>query len=108
MTRNKPGVVLCWMAPGFPGAGCCPIRYFTVCYLRFWGDDDFLIIECENYFSGKLVFDDGLPLTTKSDSQNHGFGTHSIRTLSEKYDGTFKLSVQDDIFTLSILIPIPA
>lgn len=70
--------------------------------------DDFLIIECENYFSGKLVFDDGLPLTTKSDSQNHGFGTHSIRTLSEKYDGTFKLSVQDDIFTLSILIPIPA
>lgn len=69
--------------------------------------DDFLIIECENYFSGKLVFDDGLPLTTKSDSQNHGFGTHSIRTLSEKYDGTFKLSVQDDIFTLSILIPIP-
>ena len=70
--------------------------------------DDFLIIECENYFSGKLVFDDGLPLTTKSDSQNHGFGTQSIRTLSEKYDGTFKLSVQDDIFTLSILIPIPA
>lgn len=69
--------------------------------------DDFLIIECENYFSGKLVFDDGLPLTTKSDGQNHGFGTQSIRTLSEKYDGTFKLSVQDDIFTLSILIPIP-
>lgn len=30
--------------------------------------DDFLIIECENYFSGKLVFDDGLPLTTKTDN----------------------------------------
>lgn len=70
--------------------------------------ENFLIVECENYFSGNLVFDDGLPLTTKSDTLNHGFGTRSIRALTEKYDGSVKLSTQDDIFTLSILIPIPA
>lgn len=70
--------------------------------------DNFMLVECENYFSGSLVFDDGLPLTTKEDRQNHGFGTHSIRTLTEKYDGSLKLSAQDEIFTLSILIPIPA
>lgn len=70
--------------------------------------ENFLLIECENYFSGKLVFDDGLPVTTKEDTVNHGFGTHSIRMLTEKYGGSLKLSAQDDIFTLSILLPIPA
>lgn len=70
--------------------------------------ENFLLIECENFFSGKLVFDDGLPVTTKEDTVNHGFGTHSIRMLTEKYGGSLKLSAQDDIFTLSILIPIPA
>ena len=69
---------------------------------------DFLVIECENYFAGELTFEDGLPLTTKADQENHGFGTHSIRLLAEKYDGFFKISSQDDIFTLSILLPIPA
>lgn len=70
--------------------------------------ENFLVVECENYFSGKLVFDDGLPLTTKSDTLNHGFGTRSIRALTEKYSGSVKLSTQGDIFDLSILIPIPA
>ena len=70
--------------------------------------ENFLVVECENYFSGQLVFDDGLPLTTKSDTLNHGFGTHSIRALTEKYGGSVKLSTEGDIFDLSILIPIPA
>ena len=70
--------------------------------------ENFLLIECENYFTGKLTFDDGLPVTTKEDTDNHGFGTHSIRALTEKYDGSLRLSAQSEIFTLSILIPIPA
>lgn len=69
---------------------------------------DFMVIECENFFVGDLTFDDGLPLTTKADQMNHGFGTHSIRALAEKYNGCLKISVMEDIFTLSILLPIPA
>ncbi len=68
---------------------------------------DFLTISCENFFTGTLNFEDGLPTTSKADQMNHGFGTHSIRMLTEKYDGFLKISSQDDIFTLSIIIPIP-
>lgn len=70
--------------------------------------ENFLIIECENFFIGDLTFEDGLPLTTKADQMNHGFGTHSIRALVEKYNGCLKVSTLEDIFTLNILIPIPA
>lgn len=68
---------------------------------------DFLAISCENFFTGTLTFEDGLPMTTKADQANHGYGTHSIRILTEKYDGLLKVSSQDDIFTLSIILPIP-
>ena len=68
---------------------------------------EFLAISCENFFTGTLTFEDGLPMTTKADQANHGYGTHSIRILTEKYDGLLKVSSQDDIFTLSIILPIP-
>ena len=68
---------------------------------------DFLAISCENFFTGTLTFEDGLPMTTKADQANHGYSTHSIRILTEKYGGLLKVSSQDDIFTLSIILPIP-
>lgn len=68
---------------------------------------NFLTIEAENFFSGPLSFEDGLPITTKEDKLNHGFGTQSIRILVDKYDGYMKFSAEEDIFTLSILLPLP-
>lgn len=67
---------------------------------------DFLTIEVENFFTGQISFEDGLPVTTKEDKDNHGYGTQSIRMLVEKYDGYMKYTTQEDIFTLSILLPI--
>lgn len=68
---------------------------------------ELLRIEEENYFSGHLVFAEGLPVTSKGDTTHHGFGTRSIRMLTEKYQGDFKISIQDNIFSLSIILPIP-
>ena len=68
---------------------------------------ELLRIEEENYFSGYLVFAEGLPVTSKGDTTHHGFGTRSIRILTEKYQGDFKISIQDNIFSLSIILPIP-
>lgn len=76
--------------------------------LQVYTQDDFLKVEEENFFEGSLQYEGGLPATTKTDRINHGFGIQSIRMLVEKYDGTLKIQTQEDIFTLSILIPIPA
>ena len=69
---------------------------------------DMVSIHVENYFDGNVRFgEDGLPLTSKGDRRNHGFGTRSMRLIVESYDGTLSASAQDDIFHLNALIPIP-
>ena len=68
--------------------------------------DGFLLIEEENFFSGSLVFEDGLPVTTKKERDFHGFGTRSIQILTEKYGGDLSMRVEDGIFRLSIMLPI--
>lgn len=64
-----------------------------------------MVIQIQNYYEGVLKFVDGLPLTTKKNKRNHGFGMKSIRYTAEKYNGTVTVQAKDKIFTLQILIP---
>lgn len=66
-----------------------------------------LIIEEENFFEGEIRFDDGLPITSKSDKTYHGFGMQSIRMLTERYEGDIQLESGAGIFKLSIMLPVP-
>lgn len=68
--------------------------------------NSFLIIHSENFFSGALALQDGLPASTKGDKYNHGFGTLSMRMVAEKYGGAMSLKTEDGLFILDILIPI--
>ena len=54
-----------------------------------------------------MVFADGLPVTTKSNRQYHGFGMKSMRHLATKYGGSLVTSVKDHVFSLQILLPMP-
>lgn len=65
-----------------------------------------VVIHAENYYTGTLVVKDGLPVTSKSDKDYHGFGMKSIRLIAEKYGGTMTYSTESDIFRLDILLPI--
>ncbi|MFV0362561.1 MAG: ATP-binding protein [Suipraeoptans sp.] len=65
-----------------------------------------VVIQVQNYFQGEINFENGLPLTTKRNKRNHGFGIKSIQYVSEKYNGTTTVYTQGDIFSLQILIPI--
>lgn len=65
--------------------------------------NDIVLVQEENYFNGTLDFEDGLPVTTKEDKSNHGFGMRSIRLIVEKYGGEFTASVDGDIFHLNIM-----
>lgn len=66
-----------------------------------------LSIHMENPYDGRLVFRDGLPMTTKGNTDYHGFGLKSIRLVTEKYGGVLSIRTEDNMFELNILLPIP-
>lgn len=66
----------------------------------------FCCIQTNNYCEKEPEMLDGLPLTTKSDQGNHGFGLRSIRYLAKKYGGNMVVNISGHIFTLQIMIPV--
>ena len=64
-------------------------------------------VSVENYFSRRPRFEGGLPLTTKADGLNHGFGVRSMRQIAERYGGTLHAGVQDGVFYLNVLLARP-
>lgn len=59
-------------------------------------------LSTNNYYEGQLKMSDGLPVTTKPDGDNHGFGMRSIRCIVDKYDGNIQVTTDDNIFILCI------
>ena len=68
---------------------------------------NFTCIRVENYCPVERIMVQGLPVTTKGDHNFHGFGMKSIQYITQKYNGTLHISTNDDLFVLSILLPIP-
>jgi sensor histidine kinase regulating citrate/malate metabolism len=66
----------------------------------------FLVIHIINPAGEQLIFEEGLPATTKSDKNFHGFGMRSMQYIVKKYDGFLTASQEDGCFSLKILIPI--
>lgn len=62
-----------------------------------------LCINIHNYFAGELKFNGLLPISTKKDKANHGFGMKSIQMICDKYGGEMSISTKDNIFNLSII-----
>ena len=74
--------------------------------LKVLNQNNMFMLQLQNYYNDVLSFEDGMPLTTKTDKTQHGFGVKSIRYLAEKYGGTMTVNAKDGIFTLQILLPI--
>lgn len=70
------------------------------------GAESFLRIQVENYYCGEVVFKDKFPVTTKKDTDFHGFGFRSIQMVVDKYGGIMQIHTCDDIFSVNILIPL--
>ena len=64
---------------------------------------DLILLQSENFYTGELTFENGLPITTKNDKNYHGFGMQSIRMIVEKYNGTMTTFASNNIFHLNIL-----
>ncbi len=71
--------------------------------LKIYGDETFTVISVANPTSAIPVKKaDNTYKTTKSDSENHGFGLKSIKNTAGKYDGEMLTKCEDGIFTLVI------
>lgn len=67
----------------------------------------FLIISITNPLGTPPVFRDGLPVTTKTGGDYHGFGLRGVQRIVKKYDGHLTVSTENDCFALKILFPLP-
>lgn len=69
---------------------------------------DMVEISIINYFSGQVKLCNDLPaVTSKAERNQHGFGMKSITYAAAQYNGTVKATVEEDVFSLLIAIPIP-
>lgn len=66
------------------------------------------IIHVENCYEGELDLESGLPKTTKTESDYHGYGMRSIQMIVEKYGGNMSILAEDGVFNLNIIIPVEA
>ena len=67
---------------------------------------DMAHLHIENAFSGQLRLKNGMPETTKSDKDVHGFGVQSICRIAEKYGGSAEVTIADAMFQLDIIFPL--
>lgn len=66
-----------------------------------------IAVHVENYCPYPVPLKDGLPFTTKGDTDFHGFGTKSIRYAAQKYGGTMQIGQENEMFLLNVLLPCP-
>ena len=55
-----------------------------------------------------IEFVEGLPKTTKKQTELHGFGLKSVRRICEKYGGTMDVYVEEEFFNVNMLFPVRA
>ena len=68
--------------------------------------NNILVIQIQNYYDSGLHFENGLPVTTRKNKRDHGYGMKSIQYTAEKYNGTITVQAKNHIFMLQILIPV--
>lgn len=79
-------------------------RRIVTLYLAAKGN--FLSIHVENPCAREPLFQDGFPITSKEDTDYHGYGMRSMCFLCEKYGGVLTTEWEDGIFLLNMLFPI--
>ena len=83
-----------------------PEKEKRMIHLRLASQKRFLLLQVENYCPQRPEFQGSLPVTTKSDSSNHGFGLKSIQYTAKKYGGTTTVHAEGGWFVLKVLIPL--
>ncbi len=73
-------------------------------FINILDDESNLYIKIENTLLDRLEFRNDLPVTTNNDKFSHGIGLKSIKRLIEDKNGYFKISTENNLFSLEILL----
>ena len=76
-------------------------------FLSLKEKESFFSIVIENYFEGELQIIGDLPETSKQNKNLHGFGMKSIKQVVERHNGSMAVVIENNLFRLKIMIPIP-
>lgn len=84
-----------------------PDKSKRMIHLSLTAQKQFLLLQVENLCPDMPVFRNGLPVTSKPDPENHGFGVKSIQSIARKYGGSASFQVSNGWFVLKVLLPLP-
>lgn len=65
------------------------------------------LFKTSNYVREKVEMCNGMPHTSKTDQENHGFGAKSMRNIVLKYGGQINFYEENNTFNVLAVIPIP-
>ena len=70
----------------------------------------FFFLRVENSFDGSLIRTSRteFPITDKEDKELHGIGMLNMKRVAESYQGTVDWNAEDRIFTLAVMLKVPA
>ena len=83
-----------------------PDKDKRVVHMRVRRSAGFLAINMENSCAAVKLGEDGLPVTDKP-GVGHGYGMRSMRMIAEKYGGSLTVFVEDGMFCLCMILPLP-
>lgn len=63
------------------------------------------VIRIGNYTDSMPKLENGMPVTTKADAENHGYGMKSMKNIAEEYGGMIYVDIEDHEFTLVVTVP---
>ena len=72
--------------------------------------NDIYFIEVRNSFDGTLILDkeNGLPETTRHETEGHGYGLQNVKKAAEKYFGAVDIEQKGNEVIISVMLVIPA
>jgi hypothetical protein len=74
-------------------------------HIAVFSKNGMIMLRFENYYEGAVLFEGGLPVTTKKSAAFHGYGLKSIRYSAEKYGGCVTIAAANNWFELNVLFP---
>ena len=60
-------------------------------------------ISSKNFYDQELTIENGLPKSNKGDSNYHGFGLKSVRSIAEKYNGSMNITTENNVFEITLM-----
>lgn len=91
------------LANAIEGAADCANPYVSI---SSYVDKRAYVINIKNNFNSKLEIDEetGLPESTKTDRENHGYGLTNIRKVAQKYLGDIAIEQDGQTFSLNVML----